>query len=123
MTKIRVFSRYSASVVALLVLMLGAMVAQPVAQEPTLSDEVLAAQLEAVILEQNETEAGIETTVEIPVLKDTYIASNKPSQNFGGARELRVGYNLNGDGALRPFFQFDVARYVPDQATIGCLAN
>ncbi|MGD8464789.1 MAG: DNRLRE domain-containing protein [Anaerolineae bacterium] len=117
MTKTGTFSRYGVAVV-ILSLLLGAMVLQPVAQEPALSDKVLAAQLEAVILEEVETEAGIQTTVEIPIAKDTYIASNKPNQNFGGARELRVGYNLNGDGALRSFFQFDVDRYIPDQAII-----
>lgn len=91
----------------------------PVAQDPT--DAVLAAGLEARILEQTMLPNAIQTVIEIPVSQDTYIASNKPNQNYGGAHELRVGYDRtpSNDGALRAFMFFDVARYIPSRAVIN----
>ena len=90
-----------------------------VAQDIT--DKVLDQQLEPVILRETLTEAGINTLVEIPVSKDTYIASNLPDTNFGTAPELRQGYNLNGsnDGALRMFLFFDIASVIPSQVVIN----
>jgi hypothetical protein len=66
------------------------------------------------------TEAGVNTLVEIPVSRDTYIASNLPDTNYGTSPRLRQGYNLSGsnDGALRTFLFFDVASVVPAQAVI-----
>lgn len=108
----------SAWAVLALVLVLGLGVAHPTAQE--LSDEQIAGSLEAVILEQTRTPTRVETVVEIPVSQDTYISSNHPDTNYGGAGELRLGYNLAGDhdGALRPFARFDVAAHVPSGAVI-----
>ena len=84
------------------------------------TDAVLAAELEPRILEQNVLPNAIQTVIEIPIAQDTYIASNKPNQNFGGAHELRVGWDgtASADGALRAFLYFDVARYIPSQAII-----
>ncbi len=85
------------------------------------SDEELAARLEAVILEETVLPNAVNTVVQIPVEQDTYITSNKPNRNYGSAIDLRLGYSHEGnnDGALRPFVQFDVARYVPAQAVIN----
>jgi hypothetical protein len=103
----------------LVLLLLSTVVANPAAQE--LSDEELAGQLEAVILEETVLPGAVNTLIEIPVRQDTYIASNKPSQNYGGSSELRLGYSLDGsdDGAVRTFVQFDVNSYVPSQATVN----
>jgi hypothetical protein len=81
----------------------------------------LAAQLEAVILKETVLPHGVNTLVQIPTMQDTYITSNKPNRTYGSAPELRLGYNLGGsnDGALRPFLQFDVDRYVPSKAVIN----
>ncbi|MFN2292276.1 MAG: DNRLRE domain-containing protein, partial [Anaerolineae bacterium] len=91
----------------------------PVLDGPT--DAVLAAELEPKVLEEIVLPNAIQTIVEIPVGQDTYIASNKPSQNFGQASELRVGWDgtSSQDGALRAFLYFDVARYIPSQAVIN----
>lgn len=97
----------------------------PVGEEtqvlPDATDAALAAELEAVILEQKVLPYAIQTLIEIPVSQDTYISSNKPNQNFGGARELRVGFDQTAskDGALRAFLYFDVARYIPSRAVIN----
>jgi hypothetical protein len=85
------------------------------------SDQELAAKLEAVVLEETVLPDEVNTIVQIPVEQDTYITSSKPNRNYGSSPEMRLGYNLGGssDGALRPFVQFDVARYVPSQAVIN----
>jgi hypothetical protein len=85
------------------------------------SDEELSAQLEAVILEEMVLPNTVNTVVQIPAMQDTYIASNKPNQNYGSAPDMRLGYSLGGsnDGALRPFVQFDLNRYVPSRAVIN----
>ena len=90
-----------------------------VAQDIT--DKVLDQQLEPMVLREILMEAGINTLVEIPVSRDTYIASNLPDTNFGTAPELRQGYNLNGsnNGALRTFLFFDIASVIPSQAVIN----
>jgi hypothetical protein len=102
-----------------LVLSLVAPVATPLAQGP--SDDELASQLEAIVLEETLLPGAVNTVIEIPVQQDTYITSNKPNTNYGRSSELRLGYNLGGsnDGALRPFLQFDVGRYIPDGAVIN----
>ena len=85
------------------------------------SDEELAARLEAVVLKETVLPNAVNAVIQIPVEQDTYITSNKPNRNYGSAPEMRLGYNRAGsnDGALRPFVQFDVARYVPSQAVIN----
>jgi len=132
-------TKRSALAALVLMLSLALVVVSPAAQQPTEeapvvqspgvgelldegpSDEELAAQLEAVILEETLLPDAVNTVVQIPVMQDTYITSNKPNWNYGSATEMRLGYNLGGsnDGALRPFVQFDVARYVPSQAVIN----
>jgi len=99
--------------------------AQPPAQDMLSpegpSDEERAAQLEAVILEETVLPNAVNTVIQIPPMQDTYITSNKPNQNYGSAPEMRLGYSLGGnnDGALRPFVQFDLNRYVPSRAVIN----
>ena len=131
--------RRAALVTLVVMLSLAVVAATPAAQQPAEegpqalgsadlgslgdgpSDEELAAQLEAVILEETVLPNAVNTIVQIPVEQDTYISSNKPNRNYGSSPEMRLGYNSGGsnDGALRPFLQFDVARYVPSQAVIN----
>ena len=91
----------------------------PIPEDAT--DAVLAAELEAKVLEERILPNAIQTLIEIPISQDTYIASNKPNQNFGGASEVRVGWDntASKDGALRAFLYFDVARYIPSRAVIN----
>ena len=107
---------------ALLALLLGAVVIPTVAQDggDGPSDEILAQQLEPVILEQAVTPYSINTVVEFPVSQDTYIASKYPNTNFGLSANLRVGYNSTGSnyGALRAFIQFNISS-IPSRAVIN----
>jgi hypothetical protein len=88
---------------------------------PGPSDLEISSRLAAVILEQTVSPGSVNTVVEIPASQDTYVASNRPNQNYGLSPELRLGYSLSGanDGALRTFVQFDVAGHVPADATIN----
>jgi hypothetical protein len=103
----------------ILALSLVAPIATPFAQDP--SDDELAGQLEAIVLEETLLPGAVNTIIEIPVQQDTYITSNKPNTNYGRSSELRLGYSLGGsnDGALRPFLQFDVERYIPSGAVVN----
>jgi hypothetical protein len=76
---------------------------------------------EPVVVEQEVLPDGsIHTIVEMPAVADSYIASNRPTQNFGNDA-LFLGYDLEGDnfGAERILVRFDVAGFVPSQAIIN----
>ena len=92
----------------------------PLAEEGP-SDEDLASQLQSVILDQTISPGAVTTVIEIPVSQDTYVASNKPSTNYGRSSELRLGYNNQGnrDGALRTLIEFNVVNYIPQGAVIN----
>jgi hypothetical protein len=72
---------------------------------------------EPIILEQN----GANTILQLPPLADTYIASERPNQNFG-SDALFLGYNLVGGdnfGAERMLLRFDIANNIPGGAVIN----
>lgn len=77
---------------------------------------------EAVVLEQRSIHGGgTEIVIQIPAFADTYIASARPSQNFGND-SLFLGYNLTGPNnfsAQRVLLRFDVANNIPDNAIIN----
>ncbi|MCB0063521.1 MAG: fibronectin type III domain-containing protein, partial [Caldilineaceae bacterium] len=63
---------------------------------------------------------ALRTVVELPAIADSYIASARPNQNFGGD-SLYLGYSQlgNGFGAERLLVRFDIAGSIPDNATIN----
>lgn len=70
-----------------------------------------------VVLEQN----GPNTILQLPPLADTYIASERPNQNFG-SDALFLGFNLVGGdnyGAERMLLRFDIANNIPEGAVIN----
>ena len=77
--------------------------------------------LEPIVLERVLSADGktAQVTLEIPASADTYIASNKPNNNYGNTTWLRLGYNATGEnlGALRALMRFDIGR-IPSRATI-----
>lgn len=73
-----------------------------------------------VVRETRTLSNGVTSTLlEIPTEADTYIASERPNQNFG-TDALYLGYNLVGDhfGAQRILIRFDVENALPDGAVI-----
>ena len=77
---------------------------------------------EPIIVESNLRPDGTTNTIiALPAIADAYIASERPSQNFGGDA-LYLGYNLAGAsnfGAQRILLQFEIDPYVPDTAVIN----
>ncbi|MAT99610.1 MAG: hypothetical protein CL608_20910 [Anaerolineaceae bacterium] len=82
----------------------------------------IAPEREPVIIESSQTPQGATNTIiALPAVADTYLASERPLQNFGGDA-LYLGYNLAGVdnfGAQRILVRFDVDPYVPDTAVIN----
>lgn len=79
---------------------------------------------EPEILEQQEQPDGVNTIIAIPVSADTYIASGRPNDNFGGDA-LFLGYNLAGGSnyaAQRMLLRFDTDSALPDGAIINSAA-
>ena len=76
---------------------------------------------EMIILEQEITPDGIRTIAQIPNKKDTYIASNRPNDNFGLQNDMRIGFSLTGSslGAMRMLLQYQVQEYIPKGAVIN----
>ncbi|MCX6043521.1 MAG: DNRLRE domain-containing protein [Chloroflexi bacterium] len=75
---------------------------------------------EPVVSPLQASATGVVTTVvELPASADSYIATNRPNQNFG-TESLFLGYNNNGDqlGAERLLIRFDLANTIPAGATI-----
>jgi hypothetical protein len=66
------------------------------------------------------TEAGAVTaTIEIPVTADTYVASNRPDENFGSSGNMWLGFDqAGGRGAVRPMMYFDTG-VIPRGAVIN----
>ncbi len=52
------------------------------------------------------------------ISQDTYIASNNPNGNYGGANNLAIGYNSGGPGAMRMLLQFNL-NSIPANATVN----
>lgn len=89
---------------------------------PTRGADRIAPDREPVIVETVEHPDGTTSTlVALPAVADSYLASNRPLQNFG-SDALYLGYNLAGAdnfGAQRILLQFDVAPFIPDGAVIN----
>lgn len=77
---------------------------------------------EPVVVSTSQRSDGVSSTlIALPAVADSYLASERPSQNFGGDA-LYLGYNLAGIsnfGAQRILLRFDIAPYVPDTAVIN----
>lgn len=74
-----------------------------------------------LVIARNVNESGaVNTVLELPAIADSYIASERPNQNFG-ADSLYLGYNIFGDnfGAQRLVVRFDVAGNIPAGAQIN----
>lgn len=84
-------------------------------------DQQLAQQHTATILSQNQVGSMLDTVVEIPVVEDTYVTSNKPDTNWAADPTLYLGYDLlqNNDGAERILLNFDISSQVPARAVIN----
>ncbi len=112
-------SKHLIRVAGVLALLLFATTA--LAQDDPYGDGVTADQPigEVEVVSVVETEQGVSTTIQIPVSKDAFIASNTPNTNYGSASELRLGYNLNDInlGAERILLYFDLSS-IPSQASI-----
>lgn len=74
---------------------------------------------ERAVVTRPEAPEAVSSRIIIEADADTYIASERPYQNFGRSG-LFLGYNLNGDvfGAERIFLHFDVEAYLPAGAVI-----
>lgn len=110
---------------ALLVLLLSGVAWPGIAQEtpapPPRNTERTAPDRQPIIVEQEVLADKMNTVVIIPADADTYIASERPNENFG-SDALFLGYNLVGDnnfGAQRMLLHFDVAGNIPDDAIIN----
>jgi hypothetical protein len=89
--------------------------------EPSREGGGEAPEREPVIIEQETLPDGsIHTIIEMPAVADSYIASNRPTQNFGNDA-LFLGYDLEGDnfGAERVLVRFDVSGFLPGEAIIN----
>lgn len=75
---------------------------------------------EPVIISESTTAVGeTHTIIQLPVTADAYIASERPTQNFG-SDSLFLGYNLVGEnhyGAERLLVHFDTSA-IPESATV-----
>jgi len=100
-----------------LLLLLVLLVSTVGAQDSIIDQEVS----EMIILKQERTPDGINTVMEIPNLKDTFISSNQPDRNFGSDTNMQMGYSLTGQsyGAVRPLLEYDVLKYVPKGAVVN----
>ncbi len=67
---------------SLAVLLLFVLLVSTVGAQDSIVDQEVE---EMIILEQEITPDGIRTIAQIPNKKDTYIASNRPNDNFGSA--------------------------------------
>ncbi|MCB0016585.1 MAG: DNRLRE domain-containing protein, partial [Anaerolineales bacterium] len=96
--------------------------AQPAEPEtPPREQERQAPYREPAILSQATTAGGTRTVISLPAVADSYIASARPTENFG-TDGLFLGYNLAGPnnyGAERILLRFDVDTFVPDGALIN----
>jgi len=74
-----------------------------------------------VILSREVSADGLtaQVTVELPITADTYIASNRPTTNYGSSTWLRLGYNVSaGLGAVRILLRSDLSS-IPSDAVVN----
>ena len=112
------------STLAFLVVFLCIQVSTAAAQSPppAPSDRHLsrtAPERAPVMLQETLHASSVNTVVQLPAIADTYLASERPDENFGGDA-LFLGYNFFGDrfGAQRILVRFNVDS-IPDNARIN----
>lgn len=74
----------------------------------------------AILRQDTLAASQAQTVIQLPAVADAYIASERPSQNFG-SDSLFLGYNLVGSdnfGAERILLRFDVENNLPANAVI-----
>lgn len=107
---------------ALLLTPTGPAIAQdPTPDPPGRTGNLPDPEREPVVLNTRQlSAAATTTTLEFASSADTYIASNRPSQNFGSATGLFLGFNggATGYGAERIFIRFDAISLIPRNARI-----
>lgn len=110
--------RVSPAVLLLLSLLFTAAVSTQ-AQGEDLNSEAPVEMPEPKVLSQKTLPNGVtQTTITIPVTQNTYVTSNKPSNNWCSSNWLRLGYSVNeGNGAERIFLRFDLSS-IPSNASI-----
>jgi hypothetical protein len=114
--------RHAAPLLALLLLAVllaagasGPVNAQDDRDELTRNQERDAPAREAIVLSRQPLSAdSVQLVIAIPAAADTYVASDRPDENFG-ADALFLGYNQTdaGFGAQRILMRFDVESFVP----------
>lgn len=109
----RVFTPHYRALILLLLIACSLLPTALHAQENTLPDHP-----NVTVLSQTETPEGINTTLRINVHKDAFLSSLQPDANFGGTRDLRLGWNNGGFNAMRILIEFDIAA-IPRNAVIN----
>lgn len=99
--------------------------AQQTSEPPSRGVARAAPEREPVVLSRVLQPVGTTNTVILlPAVADTYLASERPLQNFG-SDALFLGYNQVGNdhfGAQRMLLRFNVANFIPDGAVINSAA-
>ena len=102
----------------LTLLLLFVLVVSTVGAQDSVSDREIE---EMVVLEQVVTPDGVDTVIQVPNFRDTFISSGQPDTNFGEQTYMQIGYSLTGQqlGAMRMLLQYNVQDYVPSGAVIN----
>jgi hypothetical protein len=85
------------------------------------SQERAAPEREPTVLSRQPLAPGaVQVVVALPAVADTYIASQRPNENFGNDA-LFLGYNLTDGtfGAQRTLLRFDVESYIPQNSLVN----
>lgn len=91
----------------------------PVIQTDLPSDAEVYRTLKPKILSETRSGDTANVVIQIPAAADTFVSSGLPNTNWSGNANLRLGYNQSsGYGAERIYLFFDVAAFVPANATI-----
>ena len=111
-------------IVSSLFLLMGLLVTNTTAQEtaPFRESDREAPERKPIVLETTPLAGNqAQTIIQLPAVADTYLASERPFQNFGSS-SLFLGYNLAGAdnyGAERIVVRFDIDSTIPDNAVIN----
>jgi hypothetical protein len=99
----------------------------PADPEPTTESIPVAAEAETEAEADAETPAetpvpllpgAVTQVVTLPATQDAFISSAFPNTNFGGTQNLNLGWQSNGQEAMRMLLQFDLSA-IPDNAVIN----
>ena len=103
-------------IIMLTILLLAVFLVATVSAQDSIIDQAVG---EEVILHQEMTPDGINTIVELPNTKDTFVSSSQPNTNYGTRSDMQLGYNTSANlGAVRPMLQFDT-KSIPSGAVIN----